>query len=62
MEIAMFKLIKKGEFTAVRLHRETTAVKLNEISYKRKSERNSVKSAQDIVEQLINQAHKREVK
>jgi len=55
-------LERKSEFTAVRLHRDTTAVKLNEISDKRKKERNSIKSAQDIVEQLIDQAHKREIK
>ena len=54
--------IRKSEFTAVRLHRDTTALKLNELSEKRKKERSSIKSAQDIVEQLINQAHKRECK
>jgi hypothetical protein len=47
--------------TMIRMHLNS-AKKLREISAIRKSNGDLVKSAQGIVEQLINQAHKREVK
>tara|TARA_R110002096_G_C14155758_1_gene684440 strand:+ start:149 stop:316 length:168 start_codon:yes stop_codon:yes gene_type:complete len=39
-----------------------TAVNMRALSAKRKAERNPVKTIESIVDQLINQAYKREVK
>ena len=47
--------------TMIRMHLNS-AQKLREISAIRKSNGDVIKSAQGVVEQLINQAHKREVK
>jgi len=49
------------KFTSVRLHL-SAAEKLKELSAKRKADRHTVKTAQDIVEQLIITAHKKECK
>ena len=59
-------LIKQGiqmeaKTTSVRVYAQT-AIKLRELSSKRKAERNPVRTIEDIVLQLINQAHTEECK
>ena len=47
--------------TSIKVYGQT-AINLRELSSKRKSERNPVRTQGDIVEQFINQAHKEECK
>jgi len=59
-------LIKQGmqmetKTTSIKVYGQT-AINLRELSSKRKSERNPVRTQGDIVEQFINQAHKEECK
>jgi hypothetical protein len=48
-------------YTSIRVHK-SVAIKLKDISTKRKLTRDVVRSAQGIIEQAINEIHKKECK